>query len=240
MKPGSTLHSVTQPIAGRATNQVEKVIAMHRERALKESVCVHGLEFRIYRNVFSPLIAPSGVIGFAFSAQPVFKNRVVADIGCGSGIIACQFAFAGARKVICTDISTAAVANARENISQCGLEGRVEVRRGRGMEPLRRDDHVDIVYADLPFCTERKPSDDLDRAFFDPDLRAIRGVLDALTVSDLSAVTAYVCMSSLDQFDISGECQRRRLRARRYITVNLRWIALTLWEIKNRHLVASV
>ena len=103
----------------------------------------------------------------------------VLDVGTGSGALACSIAAASRATVYATDISSAAVTVACENVRRLGLEGRCIVARGDLIEPFagRR---FDVVVANLPYV----PACDLpaapDPVSFEPRL-ALDGGPDGLT-----------------------------------------------------------
>ncbi len=69
----------------------------------------------------------------------------VADIGCGSGAIACSLAFEDARIVVeATDLSPTAVLVTQENAGRLGLSERAHVHEGNLGEPL--GDNVDASF----------------------------------------------------------------------------------------------
>ncbi|MDO4572939.1 MAG: class I SAM-dependent methyltransferase [Clostridia bacterium] len=64
--------------------------------------------------------------------------RVVADIGCDHGRLACALIQQGAaERVIASDISAASLDKARALVARCGLAERVETRLGDGLRALR-------------------------------------------------------------------------------------------------------
>jgi methylase of polypeptide subunit release factors len=216
---------------------VEEVIALHRRRIAPEEVTVAGLRFEIYPEVFSPLIAPSGMIGLAFSALPFLRGKIIADVGCGSGIIASLLALNGAKKVICSDTSAPAIQNSLENVERHSLANVIDVRHGSTLAVVEPSERIEIVFADLPFCHKPEIEDELDSAFYDPDLHAISEFLDRLTLPQYHATRSFVCLSNLDALNFKNECRTRGLRYRTFMTLDLDWIALSLYEIRQQGLI---
>lgn len=92
------------------------------------------------------------------------QPRVVADIGTGSGAIALALArHAPAATIIGTDISVPALQVAAANARRLNLLRRIDWRVGSLLTPLRADDGVDTIVANLPYL----PTRDLN----DPSLR---------------------------------------------------------------------
>jgi tRNA (adenine22-N1)-methyltransferase len=68
----------------------------------------------------------------------------LADVGAGHGRLAAGLALAGTTHVIATELPGAPLAELRRNLAAWGLEDRVEVRCGVGLDPLARGE-VDVV-----------------------------------------------------------------------------------------------
>ena len=76
----------------------------------------------------------------------VFKDKVVLDVGCGTGILSMFAAKAGARKVIGVDCSS--IANqASEVVKENGFEGVITIIKGK-IEELQIEDKVDIIISE--------------------------------------------------------------------------------------------
>ena len=63
-------------------------------------------------------------------ADSLFKGKVVLDVGCGTGILSMFAARAGAARVFAVDASAIAL-KAERNVRDNGLEGVIEVVRGK-------------------------------------------------------------------------------------------------------------
>lgn len=80
---------------------------------------------------------------------------LVADVGTGSGAIACAVAIRDPRvRVIATDISQVAVEIARKNCERLGLVGRVEVRHCDLLDAVPRAPCLDVVVSNPPYVAE--------------------------------------------------------------------------------------
>lgn len=76
----------------------------------------------------------------------MFKDKVVLDVGCGTGILSMFAAAAGARKVIGIDCSGVAV-QAREIVKSNGFEDVITIIQGK-VEELELDEKVDIIISE--------------------------------------------------------------------------------------------
>ncbi|MDQ2951185.1 MAG: peptide chain release factor N(5)-glutamine methyltransferase [Chloroflexota bacterium] len=153
----------------------------------------YGLRFRVDPHVLIPRPETEKLVE---EARRVIAGRaaLVADIGTGSGAIACAIAAYEHRvRVIAIDISHDALQVAQANALSLGVADRVEFRRGDLFEPLKELVHV--VCANLPYLR----ADALDRLAgertslaFEPREAVVAGV-DGMahirgTVSGLSRV----------------------------------------------------
>lgn len=220
---------VAEPAENTPGNAVERIIAEHGD---DREVNVLGRTFTVLHGVFDPTIAPSGQMGMCFSASPILDGKVVADVGAGSGIFSCLFAYAGAARVIATDLMPAAICNIELNVNAHRLSERVEVRQGDGLAPITPFDGVDVIYCDFPFTDWREPLTALDRAFFDPDLSGIRSVISDFATRPWYAKTElYVCVSSLADVWSRMADLLISVKRERYLTVETPWVDLELWRL---------
>jgi len=84
----------------------------------------------------------------------LFKDKVVLDVGCGTGILSMFAAKAGARKVIGIDMSTI-VEQAKKIVEVNGLSDKVEIIRGKVEEVKLPDgiEKVDIIISEwMGYC----------------------------------------------------------------------------------------
>jgi len=102
------------------------------------------------------------VLWFAYMNKDI-KGRVIADLGCGSGILGIGCLLLGAKKVYFVDSDEDALDIARKNAEGLGL---------KKMEFLRQDisafsKKTDVVVQNPPFGTKRKHADKafLEKAF---------------------------------------------------------------------------
>merc|ERR1719452_339209 len=84
----------------------------------------------------------------------LFKDKIVLDVGCGTGILSMFAAKAGAKKVIGVDMSSI-VEHARNIVRENGLADKVEIIRGKIEEITLPDgiEKVDIIISEwMGYC----------------------------------------------------------------------------------------
>ena len=85
-------------------------------------------------------------------AERALTQPRIADIGTGSGNIACALAKSLPTATICaTDVSQAAVTVAEENARSLGFQDRIEFFVGDLLEPLRERGEFDVVVSNPPY-----------------------------------------------------------------------------------------
>ena len=222
----------------KSTNEqrdvVEAVIAENRARQTTETISVLGYRFEIRPGVFSPFATScSGVIGLAAAAQPLWQGRSVIEFGCGSGIFACLFALAGARRVHALDSNPAALNNTRRNAEHHNLTDIIIVQEADTVGAGLGDESIDIIYCDPPFSRYRYPTDTLEQAFLDPELRMARSALTAIVETRAcSDATLLLCLSSRTDMDERAEFFAEfPIIARPSIVIDDGQASFTLWQI---------
>lgn len=81
-----------------------------------------------------------------FQHADLIKDKVVVDVGCGTGILSIFCAYAGARKVYAVDASEIAI-QAREVVKANGLSDTVIVLHGR-IEEVHIEEEVDVIVSE--------------------------------------------------------------------------------------------
>lgn len=76
-----------------------------------------------------------------------FKDKVVLDVGCGSGILSFFAAHAGARKVYAVEAAKPMATHARKLAKANGLDGIVEVIAGK-LEEIELPEQVDVIISE--------------------------------------------------------------------------------------------
>jgi release factor glutamine methyltransferase len=115
----------------------------------------YGLRVRVDRRVLIPRPDTETLVEAArgFIASLPGRPLIVADVGTGSGAIACAIAAHEPRvRVIAIDLSPEALAVAEANALALGVADRVELRAGDLLAPLT--ERVDVVCANLPYLRD--------------------------------------------------------------------------------------
>ncbi len=155
----------------------------------------YGLRFRVDPRVLIPRPETETLVD---EARRLISGRAltVADIGTGSGAIACAIAaHEHAVRVIATDVSPDALAVAEANALALGVADRVELRPGDLLAPIT--ERVDVICANLPYLRDDALADlagERTSLAFEPRVAVVAGA-DGLAlvrrcVADLKRVLA--------------------------------------------------
>jgi 16S rRNA G1207 methylase RsmC len=120
----------------------------HEDYALR----INGVEIRVRNRVFSPDPALTNSTSIVLSHMPDLKDKVIADMGCGTGIISIVAALNGVRQVIAIDVSNEALQNAQENINSHQLTSVINLRRSDLFELV--PEKFDYIFGNLPILDE--------------------------------------------------------------------------------------
>lgn len=112
----------------------------------------------------------------AADARGDLRRRSVADLGCGTGILAIGATLLGARSVTGVDVDPEAIAVARENARSLGLTIDLEVGPVDTFQSA-----VDTVLMNPPFGAQRKHA---DRPFWEAAFRVARRRIYAFALED--------------------------------------------------------
>jgi methylase of polypeptide subunit release factors len=152
----------------------EQLLTVSQQESFPYEFEVNGLRFVAHAGVSAPKYLPGAE---TYSRWLRFgPGTDVLEIGTGTGVVAVFAALAGARRVVATDVSPAAVGNARANVAKHRLEGRVDVRHGDVFDPIRPDERFDLVFWNFPWGwvePDFQPTD-LQKSCLDPGYRATR------------------------------------------------------------------
>jgi release factor glutamine methyltransferase len=108
-----------------------------------------GLRLHLTRDVLVPRPETETLVEWALELVP--EPRLVADVGTGSGCIACAIAVERcSARVVAIDVSPAAAAVARANVLSLGLGDRVHVVVADMLTPIGAVG-ADLIVANLPY-----------------------------------------------------------------------------------------
>lgn len=108
-----------------------------------------GLRLHLTRDVLVPRPETETLVEWALELVP--EPRLVADVGTGSGCIACAIAVERcSARVVAIDVSPAAAAVARTNVLSLGLGDRVHVVVADMLTPIGAVG-ADLIVANLPY-----------------------------------------------------------------------------------------
>ncbi|MBS4095720.1 MAG: class I SAM-dependent methyltransferase [Sulfuricella sp.] len=122
--------------------------------------------------VFSPV---RGEYLTLVSEAPLPPTKLAFDIGTGTGVLAAMLIRRGVKRVVATDMDQRALVCARENISELGLHGEVEVVQA----DLFPEGRASLIVCNPPWLPGR-PSSPLESAVYDPDSRMLLGFINGL------------------------------------------------------------
>ncbi|HEU5192458.1 MAG TPA: peptide chain release factor N(5)-glutamine methyltransferase [Methylomirabilota bacterium] len=160
-----------EPERTLAPDAVERLHALVERRAGHEPLQhllgfedFHGLRLRVTPDVLIPRPETEGLVEWALElldamsadwgrAEAISGPPLTADIGAGSGAIACALAAARpAVQVFAVEASPAALLVAAKNVYALGLAGRVRLMRGDLVTPLTAQaGRLAMIVANLPY-----------------------------------------------------------------------------------------
>lgn len=109
--------------------------------------------FSVFQHVLRPeLMSAITLARWLYFNNGLYRNKVVIDMGCGSGIQGITAGLYGAKKVLSTDIEPAAVANTQENVKVYNLEHICLVRQGNLFDTV--PEKADIIIFNHPFFSD--------------------------------------------------------------------------------------
>ncbi|KAM5345581.1 hypothetical protein ACJ41O_011442 [Fusarium nematophilum] len=113
-----------------------------------ESYAAH----EIHETMLKDAVRTDAYRDFIYENKHIFKDKVVLDIGCGTGILSMFCAKAGAKQVIAVDKSDI-IAKARENIFHNGLSDVITCLKGAIEDVKLPVDEVDIIVSEwMGYC----------------------------------------------------------------------------------------
>ncbi len=111
----------------------------------------HGMRLRVSPDVLIPRPETEGLVQWAIEMLRDEPESIVADIGTGTGAIACALARSLPRvRVLAVERSLAALHLASSNVASLGLSGRITLLAGDLLEPVGAR-HLNAVIANPPY-----------------------------------------------------------------------------------------
>lgn len=115
--------------------------------------------FIINKSVWDPFLASGRYHArYLFYHSNLFRNKTVIEIGSGTGLMSVVMAKYGAKKVIMSDISSAAVQNSEDNVKKFGLENICSITQGDLFENIKGK--ADMITWMIPFFPGDPPKND--------------------------------------------------------------------------------
>ncbi|EXJ87857.1 protein arginine N-methyltransferase 3 [Capronia coronata CBS 617.96] len=106
----------------------------------------------IHESMIKDRIRTDSYRDFIYDHKDLFKDKVVLDVGCGTGILSMFCAKAGAKLVIAVDNSDI-IDKARENVFRNGLQSIVKCLRGKIEEVNMPVPQVDVIVSEwMGYC----------------------------------------------------------------------------------------
>lgn len=156
--------------------ELQGIIGAHEWR--KKGVEIPALSARIHPHygVFSPIRGEYlELVASAPLPEALKQHSLAFDIGTGTGVLAAILARRGIQRIVATDMHSAALNCATENIQRLGYSKQVEIVQA----DLYPQGRAALIVCNPPWVPA-KPSSALDAAIFDPDSRMLRGYLNGL------------------------------------------------------------
>lgn len=104
-------------------------------------------ETEIHESMLKDTVRTESYRDFIYHNKQYFKDKIVLDVGCGTGILSMFAAKAGAKKVYAVDNSTI-INKARRIVKENGLEDIIEFVQGKVEEVKLPVDNVDIIISE--------------------------------------------------------------------------------------------
>ncbi|MEI7961524.1 MAG: class I SAM-dependent methyltransferase [archaeon] len=116
--------------------------------------------FEVHEKVWNPEIVSGKYYTnyLFFNNARLFKEKIVLDMGCGSGIMAIVMALFGAKRVVASDISEPAIKNTKSNAKKFGVENSVFPVKGDLFENI--NEKFDFIAFGHPYFGTNPPKED--------------------------------------------------------------------------------
>jgi methylase of polypeptide subunit release factors len=174
-----------------------------------------GFEITVRPTVFHPRYFLTSEFFASFIGKLDLRDKRVADVGTGSGILALAAARAGAANVTAIDVNPNAALCASENARANGFDGRVTAMCSNLLSALAPCDLFDVIITSPP-SFPGEPRDLADRAWHaGPNYRDIALLFEQARERLAPGGRVYVLLSSDSDLDLfSRLITRARFQAR--------------------------
>lgn len=146
--------------------QIERQLEEHNHSNYTTDIELEGIilkGFQVNADVMRPEVMASKILAeYIWKNNHLVKDKVVIDMGCGSGIQGIVAGLAGAKKVLFTDFSNATVKNTGNNVVKYGLQNKSEMVKGDLFEAI--NEKADVIIFNHPFFADN-PLNDIPVSF---------------------------------------------------------------------------
>jgi len=156
--------------------RLQRILTDMRRAREGLAIPVLGSSIALLPHVYVPADASVPAMFAEFGS--LLTGRSVLDMGTGTGVLALLAARLGAVRVVATDRSEKAVANARLNAARFGVERIVEVRGPADLFEAVAGEAFDVILFNAPWI-QGEPQTLYDTAVYDPRYRVLDGFLEA-------------------------------------------------------------
>ncbi len=112
------------------------------------TIQIEDMSLLIEDGVFTPDPTITNSATIILNHLPDLRQKRVADVGTGTGILAIKAALLGASEVVATDISETSIQNTRTNTQTNGVEKQIQVMQTNLLDGV--DGTFDVIFANLP------------------------------------------------------------------------------------------
>lgn len=169
--------------------ELQGVVSAHEWRLKGVDVPALGARIHPHYGVYSPV---RGEYLDLLAQAPLPATTLAFDIGTGTGVLAALLARRGVKRVLATDLSTRAIACARDNIARLGLAERVDIEQGH----LFPEGQAALVVCNPPWLPA-KANTTLEQAVYDPDSAMLKGFLQGLAAHLAPGGEGWLILSDL-------------------------------------------
>jgi release factor glutamine methyltransferase len=219
----------------RAMRNVTHFFAYHFSLKRRRTTIVRlaGFDLVVGPTVFNPRFFVTSGVFAAFIDRLDLKNKRVADIGTGTGILALAAARAGAASVVALDINPNAARSALDNAAAYGFGDRITVLCSNLLSALAARPQFDVILSNPPYFAD-EPVDLADRAWHaGPDCRDIALLFEQARATLKPGGLMYILLSSQCDIDRFGVMiQRAGFRPRQVLEHSIVIDSFLIYELR--------